>query len=95
MPVIDRVLHAHSCVPGGRKVTFDAPVVELPLGTMFEHEVAAYLVAAAGYLPWSFEGYGEPKVLDVATVVKVLTPRSIVRAFAARFTPKVHESACQ
>ena len=87
MPAIDRVLHAERCVPGGRKVTFDAPLVELPLGAMFEHEEAAYLVAAAGYLPWSFDGYGVAKGIGAAPVVKVLTPRSIVRAFAAGFAP--------
>ena len=95
MPAIDRVLHAERCVPGGRKATFDAPLVELPRGVMFEHEDVAYLVAAAGYLPWSFDGYGEPKVMDAATVVKVLTPRSIVRAFSAGYTPIVHQSACE
>jgi len=93
MPAIDRVLHAERSVPGGRKATFDAPLVELPTGAMFEYEEAPYLVADAGYLPWSFEGYGEPKVLHAATVVKVLTPRSIVRTFAAGFAPMVHKSA--
>lgn len=58
MPAIDRRLHAERCIPGGSKVTFDAPLVELPRGAMFEHEYVAYLVGAAGYLPWSFDGYG-------------------------------------
>jgi hypothetical protein len=93
MPDVDKVLHAERSVPGGRKVTFDAPLVELPRGAMFEYEKAAYLVLARGYLPWSFEGYGAPKVIDAAAVVKVLTPRSIVRAFAAGFAPIVHQSA--
>lgn len=95
MPAIDRVLHAERCVPGGRKATFDAPLVELPRGAMFEYEEAAYLVAAAGYLPWSFDGYGAPKVIDSAAVVKVLTPRSIVRAYANGFAPIVHQSASE
>lgn len=93
MPAIDRVLHAERCVPGGRKVTFDAPLVELPHGAIFEYEDAAYLVAAAGYLPWSFDGYGEPNDMDAAAVVKVLTPQSIVCAFAFGFIPKFHPSA--
>lgn len=93
MPAIDRVLHAERCVPGGRKVTFEAPLVELPKGTIFEHEDAAYLVAAAGYLPWSFEGYGEPKDMEAAAVVQVLTPSSVVRAFAFGFIPEFNPSA--
>jgi hypothetical protein len=93
MPDVDKVLHAERSVPGGRKETFDAPLVELPYGAIFEYDGIAYLVSAAGYLSWSFEGYGEPKVIDAAAVVKVLTPRSIVSAFAAGFAPIVHKSA--
>ena len=93
MPAVDRALHAERCVPGGHKVTFDAPLVELPRGAMFEYEDAAYLVAAAGYLPWSFDGYGVAKAFGGATVVKVLTPQSAVRAFKEGFMPMVHSSA--
>lgn len=87
MPAIDRVLHTERGVPGGRKVTFDAPLVELPLGAMFEYDEAAYLVAATGYLPWSFDGYGAAKSIDRTSVVKVLTPQSIIRALVGGFTP--------
>jgi hypothetical protein len=92
MPEIDKRLHAERTVPGGGKGTFDAPLVELPGGAIFEYEEIAYLVSARGYLPWSFEGYGVPKVMDATTVAKVLTPRSIIRAFAAGFAPIVHKS---
>lgn len=93
IPDIDKVLHAERTAPGGRKRTFDAPLGELPLGTIFEHESAAYLLTGAGYLPWSFGGYGAPKNIDQVTVVKVLTPQSVVRAFVAGFTPAIHPSA--
>jgi hypothetical protein len=95
MPDVDNVLHAERSVPGGRKVTFDTPLVELPRGAIFEYEEIAYLVVDAGYRPWSFEGYGAPKVIDSVAIVKVLTPRSIVRAFAAGFAPIVHQSATE
>ncbi|CUI04200.1 hypothetical protein BN2497_3177 [Janthinobacterium sp. CG23_2] len=36
MPDVDKVLHAERCVPGGRKVTFDSLLNELPRGAMFE-----------------------------------------------------------
>jgi len=55
MPAVDRALHAERCIPGGSKVTFDAPLVELPRGALFEYEEAALPVAAAGYLPWSLK----------------------------------------
>lgn len=95
MPAIDRVRHAERCIPGGRKVTVYAPLVELPQGAMFEYEDAAYLVAAAGYLPWSFDGYGAVKTIGPTAVVKVLTPQSVIRAFEQGFMPIVHQSASE
>lgn len=92
IPAIDRVLHAERCVPGGRKVTFDAPLVELPRGAMFEYE-AAYLVGSGGYLPWSFDGYGAATTIGPAAVVKVLTPQSVIGVFEEGFIPIVHQSA--
>lgn len=95
IPVIDQVIHAERAIFGGGKRTYDARLVELPHGTIFEHEEGAYLVSGRGCLPWSFEGYAAPKVIDVAAIVKVLTPRSVVRAFAAGFAPIVHHSAAE
>jgi hypothetical protein len=92
MSTIDRGLHAERCIPGGSKVTFDAPLVELPRAAMFEHEDVAYLVGSAGYLPWSFDGYGEPKVIDAAALVKVLTRKFVIRAVEEGFIPTVHSS---
>ncbi|WP_156328119.1 MULTISPECIES: hypothetical protein [unclassified Massilia] len=92
MPDIDNVLHAERAIYGGGKKTYDAPLAELPCGVIFEHEEVAYLVSAQGFLPWSFAGYGEPQSIDPATVVKVLTPRSIIRAFAEGLIPTVHSS---
>lgn len=93
MPEVDKVLHAERAVPGGSKRTFDAQLVALPLGAIFEHGGVAYLVAARGYLPWSFEGYSAPMHIDTDMVVKVLTPLSIIRAFEKGFAPNVHSSA--
>lgn len=93
MPDIDKVLHAERAIRGGGKKTYGAPLAELPRGAIFEHEGLAYLVSTQGYLPWSFIGYGAPQNIGLATVVKVLTPRSIIRAFVEGFTPTVHSSA--
>jgi hypothetical protein len=93
MPQIDRVLHAERAIPGGGKRTFDAQLVDLPLGAVFEHDGVAYLLSARGCLPWSFGGYGSAASIDSAMVVRVLTPPSIVSAFKAGFTPSLHPSA--
>ena len=93
MPDVDKVIHAEREISRGGKVIFEATPLELPPGSMFEHENTAFLVATCGYLPWSFDGYGVPLYIDPGAVVKVLTPRSIVRAFAEGFMPRVHPSA--
>ncbi|WP_197416390.1 MULTISPECIES: hypothetical protein [unclassified Massilia] len=93
MPDIDKILHAERAISGGGKETYDAPLSELPQGAIFEHEEVAYLVSSRGCLPWSFSGYGMPKIIDSASVVKVLTPRSILQAFAIGFVPAAHPSA--
>lgn len=92
-PDIDKVLHNERAIRGGGKRTFDAPLSDLPLGSMFESKGHALLVAPRGYLPWSFEGYGAPMHIDCKALVRVLTPHSVLRAFSAGFTPKVHVSA--
>lgn len=90
---IDKVLHDERTIRGGSKRTFDALLSDLPLGSMFEYEGNALLVAARGYLPWSFEGYGAPQHIDDKALVRVLTPQSVLRAFCVGFVPNVHVSA--
>jgi len=90
---IDRVLHAERAIPGGGKRSFDAPAAALPRGTMFEHEGRVYLVWTGGPLLWSFDGYSAADGTLPAGAVRVLTPPSLVRMFAAGFVPRVHPSA--
>ena len=93
LPDIDKVLHTERAVRGGGRVTFDAKLSELPVGAMFEHEGRAFLLSSKGALPWSFDGYGLKQSISFETTVRVLTPRSIVRAFSEGFLPVMHESA--
>ena len=93
MSEIDTLLHSERAIRGGGKRTFDASLAELPLGAMFELEGLAYLLEARGCLQWSFGGYAAPKTIDGDITVKVLTPPSILRAFANGFAPGVHHSA--
>lgn len=93
MPDIDKALHPERAIRGGSKVTFDATLVKLPVGTIFEYEGAAFLLSSRGALPWSFDGYGAPQAINEMLQVRVLTPRSIVKAFGMGFLPILHESA--
>ena len=92
-PEIDKALHNERAIRGGGKRTFEAILSSLPVGAMFERDRKAYLVSPRGYLPWSFDGYGNPKTMDDNVTVIVLTPPSTVRAFAAGFLPNAHPSA--
>ena len=90
---VDKALHAERAIPGGGKVMFSAAVKDLPSGTMFEHEGAAFLVWKGAIHRWSFDGY-TPSSLQVDTqAVNVLTPASIVRMYANGFIPDVRASA--
>jgi hypothetical protein len=90
---IDRVLHAERVRRGGVKQTYEATLSSLPAGIMVEHDGRAYLHRAGRLLPWSFSGYGQAADVSSAAQVKVLTPRSIVRAIRAGFVPQVDGSA--
>lgn len=90
---VDKVLHAERAIPGGGKVMFSAALNELPSGTIFEHENAAFLVWKGAIHRWSFDGYTPSLLQFGAQPVKVLTPASIVRMYRDGFIPSVHASA--
>jgi hypothetical protein len=92
MPALDAALHSER-VQGGSKVTFEAQWRSLPLGTMFEKDGAAHVVARKGPLKWSFDVYMQAASFDIDETVEVLTPRSIVSAFSHGFVPSLHPSA--
>jgi hypothetical protein len=93
MSEIDGVLHAERAIRGGGKQTFAAQVQELPHGTMFDHNGLVYLSWKRGPLRWSFEGYSPATALPPDSIVRVLTPMSIVRMFSNGFEPCVHHTA--
>lgn len=93
--LVDRSLHEERALPGGGKQTYDAAISELAPWSMFEHDKAAYLIWKTRLLRWSFSGYTPAPSLDDRTIVRVLTPKSIVRMFAMGYAPDIHVSASQ
>ena len=86
---IDRVLHTERISRNQ-----EARLHGLPDGVMVEHEGAAFLVRNKALLPWSFGGYGTPLSRRSGDPsVRVLTPRSMMRAIAHGLAPEVHPSA--
>lgn len=91
---IDQQLHLERINSAHEKVTFQTTLVELPIGTCFEwHDQAVMIVANQLYQTWSFTGYQTTIEFDSTTMVKVLTPISLVNAFRHGFTPKFHPTA--
>ncbi len=87
---VDRILHSERVDSGGRKVAWEARMDQLPNGTMVALDGRAYLVWARALWPWTFSGYGPKGELTSSGCVQVLTPASVVRAFAIGFEPGVH-----
>ena len=91
---IDKVMHAERALRGGGKVTFDAPLADLPPGTFIEFGKDALLVWRHGLLRWSFSGYSRVHSPPApSTLARVLTPASVVRVFRSGFVPGIDASA--
>ncbi|OGB04988.1 MAG: hypothetical protein A3E79_03205 [Burkholderiales bacterium RIFCSPHIGHO2_12_FULL_61_11] len=91
---IDKVFHRERIDRNGTKVTFEAPLSSLPLGTVVDINDEAFLVWHQGLKRWSFNGYSDLQLQpSPSTLVRVLTPESVVRTFAGGFRPIVHASA--
>ena len=87
--LIDGELHQERLQAGNRKVTQKMSLDKLPDGCMvaLPDSPTVYLVHGAQLLPWSFEGYGKPRVRSPGASVEVLTPSSVVNAIGAGFDP--------
>jgi len=91
---IDKVLHSERVSEDKRKRTFESQFGALPEGSFLEIDGQALLLWRGKLFEWSFDGYcRSDRSLTPAQNVSVLTPESIVRMFAAGFTPQVHVSA--
>jgi len=91
---VDQALQQDRYIQGGEKKTYDAVLETLPAGTIFELNGSAFLVWSGRFYRWSFSGYTHHKGKQAPTsTVRVLTPESVVRMFAAGFVPQVHVSA--
>jgi hypothetical protein len=90
---IDRVIHEDRIWPRGEKVTYQARIESLPDGGFIDIGGVAFLVLGDRLLEWSPAGYVASRPRFLGTHAKVLTPKSIVRAIAAGYSPALHPSA--
>ena len=92
-PAIDAVLHRERFASSKKLHPLPKPIAQLPDGTMVQKGVASLLVVSGEPLEWSPSGYRA--VRGGIADAKLLTPPSIVRAFAAGYRPLLHPSAGQ
>ena len=74
----------------GRRMVIDT----LPDGAMVRDvQGSPVLLLGNGELPWSFKGYGRPRLRRRDVIVEALTPPGTLAALAAGYRPLLHPSA--
>jgi len=92
MSEIDKVLHKERITRKEEKVTYLDNALNVGRGALIEYEGKYYLKWDSRFYEWSAAGYVSAISLPNKQLVKVLTPKSIVRCFKNGFLPKVHKS---
>ncbi len=91
---IDRVLHAERLDGERRKRAYLASVSELPPGVMVADDRGVpFLVREESLIRWEPGGYALKIPRARGATVRVLTPRSIVRAIRRGYPVMIHSSA--
>jgi hypothetical protein len=89
---IDRVLHGQRRLVDGTRVTYPAPLSELPDGVFIVHDGESWLAHDGGLHRWTPAGYAE-RIEQFDGPAAVLTPRATVEAIRAGYRPLVRLSA--
>jgi hypothetical protein len=89
---IDLDLHRARIDRHGKKITWQAKLSSLPDGCFVEIDGSGYLVSDKTLLQWSPECYTRRETMPGNLIVKVLTPRPIVRCFRRGYQPEMHSS---
>ncbi len=89
---IDEALHAER-LDGKAKRTHPAAFGGLPDGAMTTVDERPCLVRSGTLLHWTPGGYTDRVAITADTEVRLLTPRSVVRAIAAGYPVQVHSTA--
>ncbi|WCT10625.1 hypothetical protein [Mucilaginibacter jinjuensis] len=86
---IDDIIHAERLDKDGHKVTFKAYLKNLPDGVFIEIDAEPYLLTNKQIYHWTPFGYEQGQPLPDANEVTILTPKSIINAFAAGYQPQM------
>src|SRR5882757_4903398 len=89
-PEIDARLHASRLVRPGVRRTYQAPLAELPAGTMVDIGGDPFLVRDGRLLAWTPAGYAGRPGEAPRDPVTVITPQVTVAVLAAGYRPVLH-----
>lgn len=89
---LDQILHEER-IADNRKITWKAPLKDLPHGAMVLIDNAAYAISENGLLAWNASGYRKAVNNRLPETVEVLTPSSVVKTFSRGFRPVFHHTA--
>ncbi|PWT91567.1 MAG: hypothetical protein C5B56_03635 [Proteobacteria bacterium] len=95
-PILDDHLHTERSAPDRSKLLYPANLDELPNGVFIRRHALGdevHLVWDDRLLIWSPGGYQGSQPRPKGEDVLVLTPKSIVGAIRAGYTPQIHPSA--
>jgi hypothetical protein len=90
---MDARLHADRLTGPGARRTYQAPLADLPDGTMIELAGRPWLVLGPRLLAWAHGGYRERRPRPRGAWVSVLTPRATVAVLGAGYQPVLHPTA--
>lgn len=90
---MDARLHADRLTGPGARRTYQAPLADLPDGTMIELAGRPWLVLGPQLLAWDHGGYREQRPRPRGARVSVLTPRATVTVLGAGYQPVLHPTA--
>lgn len=89
---IDKLLHVERKNSDRGKQTYPEKLGNLPDGVMVTLDIStgeSYLLQAGSLRLWSPVGYSDAISLNPNTIVQLLTPKSVVKAILAGFTPGI------
>jgi hypothetical protein len=91
-PEMDAELHRARIDSQGKKVTYEAPLSNLPGGCFVQMDRSTYLVWGEALLLWSPQGYVARDPMPARVTVTVLTPEPIVHCLGRGYQPEIHHS---
>jgi hypothetical protein len=89
---VDDIIHRERIDSEKKKVVHQRIRSDVPEGTFIILDGDPYLFSKSKLHRWTPFGYENPIVMPEASMVKVLTPNSIVNAFRAGYVPQINKA---